>query len=193
MKTLTTLLLLLSTTAIAGPKLYVFDCGALYLDDVALFNLKADETAVRELFVPCYVIEHGKDLLLWDGGLPLSAAQAGHRVPVDGGSMAYKRSIIDQLADMNIEPADIEYAAYSHLHFDHVGAANAFAGSNVIMQKAEWDAAFGKGAAFLDTTLFAKLKDARLTIIDGDYDVFGDGSVKLIFAPAIRRGTRCCW
>ena len=27
---------------------------------------------------------------------------------------------------MGITPKDVHYAAYSHLHFDHAGAANAF-------------------------------------------------------------------
>ena len=30
---------------------------------------------------------------------------------------------------------------------------------------------------------FSKLKEAKLTIIEGDYDVFGDGSVTIISAP----------
>jgi glyoxylase-like metal-dependent hydrolase (beta-lactamase superfamily II) len=177
------LLLLTSTMAVAGPKLYVFDCGALYLDDIAMFNLQDDETSVRELFVPCYLVEHDKGLLLWDGGLPLPVADAEGRVALEGGFMAYERSLIDQLADMNIQPSDVTYAAFSHLHFDHAGAANAFFESNVLMQKTEWDAAFGSDREFVDTTLFDRLKDAELTILEGDHDVFGDGSVTLIYAP----------
>jgi glyoxylase-like metal-dependent hydrolase (beta-lactamase superfamily II) len=73
--------------------------------------------------------------------------------------------------------------AYSHLHFDHAGAANFFVESNVIMQRKEWDAAFGGESEFVDTSLFDGLKNAKLSFIDGDYDVFGDGSVKLIYSP----------
>ena len=176
-------LALLPTLAMAGPKLYVFDCGILYFDDVAMFNLKEDETSVRELFVPCYLVEHDAGLLFWDGGLPLAVAEAGERVTLEGGTMAYERSVIDQLADMNIQPSDVEYAAFSHLHFDHVGVANAFSGSNVLMQKTEWDAAFGSASEFVDTTLFDALKNSERTMLEGDHDVFGDGSVKLIYTP----------
>jgi N-acyl homoserine lactone hydrolase len=184
MKSLTTIvLLLLSSLAIAGPKLYVFDCGAIALADVTQFGLQPNETPVRELFVPCYLIEHGKDRLLWDTGLPLSSAGRG-RVPLDdGGSIVYERSIVDQLAAMGITPADITYLAFSHLHADHAGGANAFAGSNVLMQKAEWDSALAGNPEFEPSDVFAKLKEAKLTIIDGDYDVFGDGSVTIVSAP----------
>jgi glyoxylase-like metal-dependent hydrolase (beta-lactamase superfamily II) len=50
------------------------------------------------------------------------------------------------------------------------------------MQKAEWDSALAGNPEF-DVSLFDKLKDAKLTIIEGDYDVFGDGSVRFIYAP----------
>lgn len=183
MKYLTFILILLSGQAFAGPKLYVFDCGLLQLDSLQMFNLSESESSVREMFVPCYVIEHEKGLLLWDGGLPKAVADAKGAVAVDGGTMVYKRWIVDQLADMDISPGDVTHVAYSHLHFDHAGAANAFLESEVLMQKTEWDAAFGNGSEFVDTTLFDGLKEAGVTLIDGDHDVFGDGSVKLIYAP----------
>ena len=176
-------LLLLSGLAAASPKLYVFDCGAIGLGDVRSFGLQPDETPVRELFVPCYLIEHGNERLLWDTGLPLNVAGRG-KVAMEGGdSFLYERSIVDQLAAMGIEPADITYVAFSHLHADHAGGANAFAGSNVLMQKAEWDSALAGNPEFEPADVFAKLKTAKLTIIDGDYDVFGDGSVKFVYAP----------
>jgi N-acyl homoserine lactone hydrolase len=184
MKILTAaVLLLLCGLAAASPKLYVFDCGAIGLGDVRSFGLQPNETPVRELFVPCYLIEHGNERLLWDTGLPLNVAGRG-KVMMDGGdSFLYERSIVDQLADMGIKPADITYVAFSHLHADHAGGANAFAGSKVLMQKAEWASALAGNPEFEPSDVFAKLKETKLTIIDGDYDVFGDGSVKLVYAP----------
>jgi len=183
MKYLTSILLLLSSQVFAGPKLYIFDCGLLNLENLEIFNLAEDESDVRQMFVPCYLIEHEDGLLLWDGGLPKTVADAEGPVAIDGGTLAYDRWIEDQLADMGIRPADITYVAYSHLHFDHAGAANAFLQSKVLMQKEEWDASFGEGGEFVDTTLFDGLKRADVAFIDGDHDVFGDGSVRLIFTP----------
>ena len=84
MSLLTMLLLLVPSAATAGPKLYLFDCGRIELESVEMFNLKEDETSVRELFVPCYLIRHDRGLLLWDGALPRSTA-GKERVPLEGG------------------------------------------------------------------------------------------------------------
>ena len=169
------------SAAFGSPKLYLFDCGSLAVPDVTEFGLKPDETPVRELFVPCYLIEHDKGKLLWDTGLPLGAAGKGE-VKLDDGSMTYNRSIVDQLAAMHIAPRDLT-VAFSHLHFDHAGGANAFADSKVLMQKAEWDAALANYPEF-EPKVFDKLKNnTNVTIIDGDYDVFGDGSVRIVYAP----------
>lgn len=182
MKYLASALILFSSQALASTKLYVFDCGLLNLDSLEIFGLAESESSVRQMFVPCYLVEHRNGRLFWDGGLPRAVADAEGPVAIDGGSMVYERWIGDQLADMGIGPADISHAAYSHLHFDHAGAANSFLESHVLMQKAEWDAAFG-GGEFVDTTLFDGLKNANVTLIEGDHDVFGDGSVRLISTP----------
>ena len=73
------LLAFTSSTTLAGEnvRLYVFDCGLLGAADISMFNLSNDETPVRELFVPCYLIEHPEGRMIWDAGLPLAMAGAG--------------------------------------------------------------------------------------------------------------------
>ena len=183
MKYLVAFLLLFPFQVLAGPRLYVFDCGLINLENLEMFNLKADESPVRQLFVPCYLVEHPQGRLFFDGGLPKNVADSAAPVPIEGGSLVYDRWIVDQLADMGLAPEDIDYVAYSHLHFDHAGAASAFVETEVLMQKKEWSAAFAEEGGFIDPSLLEGLKDAKLSFIDGDHDVFGDGSVRLIFAP----------
>jgi N-acyl homoserine lactone hydrolase len=181
-------LMFISSQVFAGPRLYVFDCGLIEVENLEPFALDAKESSVRQLFIPCYLVQHEDGLLLWDGGLPKTVADAKGPVPQENWLMSYDRWIVDQLADMGIGPEDVTHAAYSHLHFDHAGAANAFTDSEVLMQQKEWDAAFSESAAYVDTSLFDGLKGANVTFIDGDYDVFGDGSVKLIYAPGHTAG-----
>ena len=177
-------LIFMSSQAIAsGPRLYIFDCGLISLESLEMFNIRDTESPVRQMFVPCYLIEHERGRLLFDGGLPKSIADSDEPVDMEGGRLSYDRWIVDQLDDMGLKPSDIDYATYSHLHFDHAGAANAFASSQVIMQRKEWDAAMASGGEFVDPALIDGLKNASISFIDGDYDVFGDGSVRLIFAP----------
>ncbi|MEZ5570838.1 MAG: N-acyl homoserine lactonase family protein [Halioglobus sp.] len=185
MKYLLGIFMLVSIHAVAGPKLYVFDCGTVRLSSLEMFNIKPDESSVRELFIPCYVIKHEKGVLFWDGGLPKTIADAAAPVSdaASGSTMNYQRWIVDQLAEIGLSPADLDYVSYSHLHFDHAGAANQLVANTVILQQAEWDAAFEPGHAFVDPTLIEGLKTAKLKLIEGDYDVFGDGSVRMIYSP----------
>lgn len=181
------ILLLLSLCGIAQatPKLYIFDCGSITFEDISAFNLSNDETDVRELFVPCYLIEHEQGRLLWDGGLPLDLAGQPRVQDRPGVFLEYKRSVVDQLADMDITPGDIDFASYSHFHYDHVGAANAFKQATLLIQQAEYDAAFlhPETNPVFNPALYDQTKSSSRIFLNGDYDVFGDGKVTIISAP----------
>ena len=168
----------------AKAKLYVFDCGLIGAEDIRMFNLSNDETPVRELFVPCYLVEHPDGLLFWDGGLPLAMAGQGRIEAEPGVYHQYDRSIIDQLADMDLTPADIDLIAFSHMHYDHVGAANAFTESTLLIQDAEYQSAFVDGDnPFFQADLYMGIADNERKLLSGDHDVFGDGTVVLVSAP----------
>ena len=68
---LTALLTLFMSSVEANVRLYVFDCGHIYRDDISDFGLSKEETDVRELFVACYLIDHPNGKMTWDVGLPL--------------------------------------------------------------------------------------------------------------------------
>ena len=169
-----------------GPALYVFDCGRIRLPTVVDFGLEDAQTDVRELFVPCYLIRHADGDLLWDAGLPPVYAADGQWVDDDtGAGHRLDAPISAQLETVGLAPADIEYVAFSHFHYDHVGDANAFAASTLLIQRPEAEAAFGDdpGTAFFYPEFYAALADAPTVTLDGDHDVFGDGTVRIISAP----------
>lgn len=168
-----------------GPRLYVFDCGLIRNDDITAYGLKNTDTDVRELFVPCYLIEHGEQRLLWDGGLPLSFVGQSDVEVGEGVYASYEVSLLDQLDAMGLAPDDIDYVAFSHFHFDHVGAGNAFVNSHLLIQKTEHEAAFehAEENPIFDPSVYDQLADAETTLLNGDHDVFGDGSVVIISAP----------
>lgn len=182
-------------TRAPGPKLTVFDCGRIEMDDVSLFGLTNEDTAVRELFVPCYLVEHAGGRLLWDAGLPLSAVGKGEIELQPGARMSYARSLVDQLAEIGLAPADVDRVAFSHMHFDHVGAANEFAHATLLIQGPEYEAAFlrAKESEVFDPSLYASLADAPRELLAGDHDVFGDGRVKILSAPGHTPGHQVLW
>lgn len=173
------LLLCCANLSYAELKLSVFDCGHIAFDDVSPFGISNEETSVRELIVPCYLIQHDEQLMVWDAGLPLPMVGSS-----ENGSR-YDRSFLDQLADMDIAPEDIDYLALSHLHYDHVGAANAFTEATLLIQEAEAVAAFENAAdnPVFQPQFYDNLPSLQRVTLNGDHDVFGDGTVRILSAP----------
>lgn len=166
-------------------KLYVFNCGHLQFDSIAAFGVQDTATDVRELIVPCYMIEHEKGRLLWNAGMPPGLADADGWQEQNGTRTRLDRTLPEQLADMGLGMDDFDYASFSHMHFDHVGATSDLTGATVIMQKAEHDAAFADSVTVpgFDPAGYAGLEDKEFLIIEGDHDVFGDGTVRIISTP----------
>jgi glyoxylase-like metal-dependent hydrolase (beta-lactamase superfamily II) len=169
-----------------GPdlKLYVFDCGLIGFSDISMFSLSNDETPVRELFVPCYLIEHPEGRLVWDAGLPLAMAGQGRIEEEEGVYMTYEQGFDAQLAELGLTPADIELIAFSHMHYDHVGAANIFTSSTLLIQDREYTAAFeDPDNPYFQPEHYMGIAGNERQLLSGDHDVFGDGRVVLISAP----------
>ena len=192
---MTKVLLISLVVALAGCKttlmdddrlrLYVMDCGELGISDVSLFNVSNDETDVRTMFVPCYLIEHEKGTLLWDAGLDPARVGLGKVVIRPGIYELYEKSVMDQVREIGYEPEEIELMALSHMHYDHCGAANYFPNVELLIQRTEHEAAFNNPEEnpIFDYSLYDELADNPKRLLDGDHDVFGDGSVMIISAP----------
>ncbi len=173
----------------ASLKLYVFDCGRLRFDDEQLdafdFGFTSAETDVRDLIIPCYVIEHDRGRLLWDGGLASATADAEGWQDADGMQMRLDRTFGEQLADIGLDFTSFDYMAFSHMHVDLVGVANEIEVATLLIQQAEYDAAFADEVTVFgfNPALYEGLRDADRQILDGEHDVFGDGRVRIIPAP----------
>ncbi len=170
-------------------KLYVFECGRLRFDTVENFSIGNDETDVRDLVVPCYIIDHPAGRMIWDGGLPSYVAdtEGWHDNERIGRTAQLDRTLAEQLSELELgfDLNSFDYMAFSHIHYDHVGVANEVRGARWLVQRGDFDAAFAEPATVpaLQPELLANLRDGDYLILDGDHDVFGDGRVQLISAP----------
>lgn len=171
-----------------GPKLYVFDCGRLRLVSVEGFNLQQTDTDVRELSAPCYVVDHPKGQLLWDAGLPSEFAQYdGWVIREDGMGSWLQETLASQMArmDLGFDLDSLEYIAFSHIHWDHVGASNDITSGTWLVQQGDYDAVHSDGSISVPAVqmeLLDTIKKRPTKVLTGDYDVFGDGTVRLIAA-----------
>ena len=172
----------------ASPKLYVFDCGRIRLASITAFNLRDIDTAVRELSAPCYVVDHPEGQLLWDAGLPSELAAAkGWVVRPDGLANTLDETLASQMARMGLgfDMGSLEYVAFSHIHWDHVGASNDVASGTWLVQQGDYDAAHAEGnlsVPAVQPELLVSIKERPTEVLSGDHDVFGDGTVQLIAA-----------
>jgi N-acyl homoserine lactone hydrolase len=173
-----------------SPRLYVFDCGTLTMSAPATFGFTKEEVGEKQPFaVPCYLVVHPKGTLLWDVGVIPDAQVNGN----PQGISTVTKTLKSQLAEIGYTPADIKYLAFSHLHSDHTANANDYAGSTWLVHQNERDAMFapppppgagrGRGGP-MQTAFYDKLKDSKTIILtEKDYDVFGDGTVVIKYAP----------
>jgi N-acyl homoserine lactone hydrolase len=173
-------------------RMYVFDCATLKDRDPTGYGLTRDQVGSVDMSDPCFLIVHPKGNLLWETGLN----DAVYDRPEGGGARHDKidKSLLSQLAEIGYKPSDIAYLVMSHSHGDHSGNANDFAGSTWIVQKAERDYMFRENAPATGASTpaeYVKLKNSKTIVIDGDYDVFGDGSVMLIATPGHTPGHQC--
>jgi glyoxylase-like metal-dependent hydrolase (beta-lactamase superfamily II) len=162
-------------------RMYVFDCGVLKIaDPMPLFGLKKEEVGATDLSDAAYLIVHPRGTLMWEAGLVPDASIGGPNARPG----APARRLRDLMADVGYMPADVIYFAISHGHGDHTANANDFQGATWLVNKAESDAMFAeKAPRFYTPATYSALKTSKTTFIDGDYDVFGDGTVVIKQTP----------
>jgi N-acyl homoserine lactone hydrolase len=103
-----------------------------------------------------------------------------------GATVVMAASLQSQLAQLDLTPADIEFVSFSHQHGDHTGNGNLFTSATWIVDADERAYMFSDEARGAQSFAgYAQLENGRTQLIegDGDYDVFGDGSVVVVQTP----------
>jgi N-acyl homoserine lactone hydrolase len=164
-------------------RLYVLDGGTLTIADPSGFGVTIEDIkGFSAMPVPAYLVVHPSGTLLWDAGLGDDlVGRPGSETQRGAFGQVVTTTLRGQLADIGYTPDGITYLAMSHLHFDHVGNANDYAGATWIVQKADRDA-----VDFTDrerTAAYSALEHSETIAIDGDHDVFGDGTVIIKSTP----------
>lgn len=180
-------LLLLSSSAFAAPatplstpRVYVFDCGTVTVKDISVFSPGVDVGKQKVLTDSCYLIAHPKGTLVWDTGFndELAATPEGKQISA-GFHVKLSKPLATQMKEVGYAPDDVSYLGLSHMHFDHIGNVGLFPKATLLMQKEEYESAFGPDAAKYgnDPKNYPTLAANPNELLNGDRDVFGDGSV----------------
>ena len=160
-------------------KLYILNCGEGVAGDISRWSPGVNEGKSMDFVDNCYLIKHPQGWLLWDTGVSDAvAAMPNGLAPSDPKSVHWHRSktLAAQLDQLGLKPSDIKSVAISHTHPDHVGNVELFPAAMLYVQKAEYE---WPGAN--NTPRFKP--EHPVTKLDGDRDLFGDGSVVILSTP----------
>lgn len=172
-------------TAATVEKLYVLDCGQGRANDQSRWSPGVNVGVAFDIRDNCYLIKHAQGWLMWDTGVPDRVAQMPDGLASPLSTWRRPKTVVAQLQELGLTPADVKWVAISHTHGDHVGNVDLFAGAQVLMQKAEYD------WAFAPTRSFPFSADRNVRKLEGDLDVFGDGAVRILSTPGHTPGHQC--
>jgi N-acyl homoserine lactone hydrolase len=160
-------------------KLYILNCGEGVAGDISRWSPGVNVGKSMDFVDNCYLMHHPQGWLLWDTGVTDAiAAMPDGQAPADPRTTHWRRpkTLASQLEALDVKPADIKYLAISHTHPDHIGNVELFPQAMLLVQKAEyeWPSPLGVG----------RFKPEHpVTKLEGDHDVFGDGSVTILATP----------
>jgi N-acyl homoserine lactone hydrolase len=170
---------------LTGVRLYTLDCGRAELKDMSMFSDTGEyDGKPGAIAVSCFVIQHPNGILVWDTGMGDSLVEKKDGVDNGGIHMTASVTLAEQLKALGLAPSDVTYVAFSHFHFDHTGNANLFTNSTWILNQSElnWALSSPTPGGVVPAT-FSGYKTAKTNMINGDFDVFGDGSVRILRTP----------
>jgi N-acyl homoserine lactone hydrolase len=159
------------------------DCGGSGTpSNVARFSdTYAYEGKMLQLVASCYLIKHGEEYMVWDAGYPTTAApNAPPNAPIA------KVSIVDQLKQLNLTPAQIKFLGISHYHGDHIGQAGSLPQATLLIGQGDWNALTAeKPAQGVNPAPVANWVSGggKVEPVPRDKDVFGDGTIVMLDMP----------
>jgi N-acyl homoserine lactone hydrolase len=172
-------------------KLYRLDCGHSLANDESVWTPGENVGKSIEFSSTCWLLKRGSEWLLWDTGVPESALNDPRGWSTLPKLIVYHldKTLTSQLAEIGLKTSDVTYVAVSHTHGDHIGNVGLFPNSTVLMQRAEYTWISSPDGTNDNVNQLKALArkllgtPKQLQLLDGDTDVFGDGSVTLISTP----------
>jgi N-acyl homoserine lactone hydrolase len=181
-------------------RLYVLDGGIGRSGNAqAWFNMLVPPGTPVDISGYAHLIKHGDTWMMFDTSTNDIIATMPNGFGTAANGIRWiktpAQTMTAQLKLVGITPGDIKLIGISHNHPDHTGNINLFKNSTVLIQRLEYEQAMAKGGSpagppNMPGEVFER--EHPVSLLDGDYDVFGDGSVLLFFVGGHTLGSQVC-
>jgi N-acyl homoserine lactone hydrolase len=175
-----------------GMKLYAFTSYPL---DIAKSALSSAATGDEKIIVPVgfFLIKHPKGNIMFDTGdndrLVSDKTYWGPMAAMLDKGVDPNLTIDAQLGKIGMKASDINYVVLGHMHLDHAGNASRFPNATIVVQRSEIVNAFWPPQSFAGPYISGDFESLRsqtgsagaskqpMIELNGDLDLFGDGSI----------------
>ncbi|WP_228845455.1 N-acyl homoserine lactonase family protein [Phototrophicus methaneseepsis] len=125
----------------------------------------------------CYLVQTsaGQNILI-DSGSPATHASQSDTSPVRQG-----KNVVMHLADLGLQPGDIQTVICTHFDIDHVGYHSHFLHADFVVQQEQHVSAFGGYPRYAVSSPYWDLPMIQFHIVDGDVDLLP--GFKLLHTP----------
>ena len=180
-----------------GAKLYVFTSGSLGGFPKAALQI-GGQGNIDWAPVGFYVIKDPRGNIIFDTGnndKTITDAEGwwGPLAKGFGLKMTQDDAIPAQLAKIGLKTDDIKYVVVGHLHLDHGGNISQFPNATLVVQndelKAAWWPDVGYSLYYIPGD-FADTKKMNIVRLNGDLDLFGDGTFRIFRSPGHTPGSQ---
>jgi glyoxylase-like metal-dependent hydrolase (beta-lactamase superfamily II) len=157
-------------------RLFILNCGEGVAGEISRWSPGVNVGKSMDFVDNCYLIKHAQGWMIWDTGVTDAvAAMPDGQAPADPRAIHWRRpkALAGQLEQLGVKPSDVKYVAVSHTHPDHIGNIEVFPHAMLLVQKVEYEWPGASNAPRFKP-------EHPVTKLEGDYDVFGDGSVTII-------------
>lgn len=151
----------------------------------------------RDIKIPInmWVIDHPKGLVVYDTGNNVAISDGTCTSHWSQGSCDFlkpdqkRADVIDkQLEKLGYKTSDVKIVITSHSHLDHIGNIEMFPNAIHVLQKMEmyqarWPEKFQRPSGAHILADYDDARDLNYFTLEGDYDLFGDGSLIVLSTP----------
>jgi glyoxylase-like metal-dependent hydrolase (beta-lactamase superfamily II) len=161
-------------------RLYALTCGHLTIPSSFMLAGRDGTTRVP---VTAYLIVHQRGNAVFDTGLHIESQDDPAAHIGDGLAALHQfdyghgEDIAARLQAIDVDPTSVGHVINSHFHFDHCGGNALLSEARIVVQRREWETASRDGSirrGYIPTEFDT---GQPIDLLDGEHDVFGDGSV----------------